>query len=115
MNLKSSIICLHISAVLYVLVGGGILYVSIFVIGFDAMMLMMQKILFGIEIITCFVLAGFIEIVVRGLKRHKYWAWIASIIIFGIYIPSIFIVLGIIGLIGILKQDTKKIFVQQEQ
>src|SRR5512145_3488802 len=32
-----------------------------------------------------------IELVIQGLKRYKYWSWIAGLCIAGLYIPSLFL------------------------
>ncbi len=60
-------------------------------------------IMFGIGMITAW--AIFVEIVIKGLKNGKKWAWIMGIVISAIQIPSILIVLGIIGLITLLDKD----------
>lgn len=54
--------------------------------------------------------AVFIEIVVRGLDRGKFWAWVAALCISGLYIPSLFLPLGLMALIGLLDQDTRAAF-----
>lgn len=50
----------------------------------------------------CLVLIVGIEIVVAGLHRRRYWAWIAGICIFGMYASSLFLPLGAFGLWGLL-------------
>ena len=52
----------------------------------------------------------FVEYVTKELKKNKFWAWIVAIIISGIYIPSIFIILGIIGLLGLVHKNTRTAF-----
>lgn len=52
----------------------------------------------------------FIECVIRGLKQSRYWAWIAGIIVAGIYTPSLFLPLGILGLVGLLDRETREHF-----
>ena len=47
----------------------------------------------------------FIEIVINGLKKRKKWTWFASLILCGIYIPSAFIILGIVGLIPLIDKN----------
>ena len=65
--------------------------------------LSLLMIMFGIGMITAW--AIFVEIVIKGLKNGKKWAWIMGIVISAIQIPSIFIVLGIIGLITLLDKE----------
>ena len=55
----------------------------------------------------------FVEIVIKGLKDNKFWAWVSGLIICGFYIPSLFIILGIIGLIGLLNKEVRKDFLKK--
>ena len=103
-KLNKTIIILHISAVIYFLLGIAFLtilpkYVYIAGASFVA--------LFSIGI------GVFVEIVVNGLKNNKFWAWVAGLIICGLYVPSFFIILGIIGLIGLLDKDVRKDFLKK--
>jgi hypothetical protein len=34
----------------------------------------------------------FVEIVINGLKKNKFWAWIAGLILCGGYVPSLFVI-----------------------
>lgn len=114
-SLNSALICLRISEGLYLL----------FAILFGALGTMGN--LFGEKptsqgeyfyilgftiffVFLCLGMAVFIEIVCRHLKQGKYWAWIAGLILCGIYVPSLFIVLGIVGLIGLLKPEVRAYF-----
>ena len=55
----------------------------------------------------------FVEIVIKSLKNNKFWAWVAGLIICGLYVPSLFIILGIIGLVGLLDKDVRKDFLKR--
>lgn len=55
--------------------------------------------------VFCAGLGIFVQFIIRGLKKTKYWAWIAGLIITGLYIPSLFIILGIIGILGLLDKS----------
>lgn len=110
-KLNKTIIVLHISAVIYLLAGVMLLIFSFF----------LPSVLDGEPFFkTTFVLSAvlsiafgiFVEIVIKSLKKHKFWAWITGIIICGLYIPSIFIILGIIGLVGLLNKDVRTDFVK---
>lgn len=46
----------------------------------------------------------------RGLVAKKYWAWVAGIIVSGMYTFSLFFPLGIMGLVGLLKRETRQDF-----
>jgi hypothetical protein len=51
-----------------------------------------------------------IEIVAIGLNRRKFWAWIAGLCIFGMYVPSLFLPLGALGLWGLLDPGSRAEF-----
>jgi hypothetical protein len=63
-----AIVCLHISAVLYLLVGLMLVLVADEAAGGAAICLL----------VFCVALAGGIEVVVSGLHQRKFWAWIAA-------------------------------------
>jgi len=105
-------VCFHISAVLYVLFG---------ILAFAMFAFLMPSIepdfpsdvgwIFGIlMLLLCILLAIGIEVVTWGLRNLQYWAWVTGIVISAIYIPSIFLVFGILGLIGLLNSDTQAAF-----
>jgi hypothetical protein len=97
--------CLHISAALYLVVG--LLMFWLFSqddqSGFGMA--------FGIGMfIFCLALIVGIEAVAAGLRRRKFWAWIAGLCIFGLYAPSIFLPLGALGLWGLLDAGSRAEF-----
>jgi len=49
----------------------------------------------------------FMFIIKRSLKKGKYWAWIAGIIVSGLMCTNITIVFGIPSLMGLLAKETK--------
>ncbi len=55
-------------------------------------------------------IVALIELVIRGLKAHKSWAWVLSIILGGIYFFSIYLPLGAIILWGVLSKESKVLF-----
>ncbi|MBS3097862.1 hypothetical protein J4209_03665 [Candidatus Woesearchaeota archaeon] len=116
-ELKKTIVVFHISAVLYFLMGFAALIALVFsLINFisDAGLESLFFLFYSLILLAIGVGFGvFVEIVVKGLKRGKFWAWVAGIAISGLYIPSLFIVLGIIGLLGLLNENTMKVFVKK--
>ncbi len=117
-GLWTAIVCLRISEVLYILLA--LLFGTFGTMGdlFGEKPTSQGEYFYilGFTIFFVFLSLGmavFIEVVCRHLKQGKYWAWIAGLILCGIYVPSLFIVLGIIGLIGLLKPETRKYFEAQ--
>jgi len=99
-KLKKTIVVLHISAVIYFLLAISLITVLAPYLPGRYSSIAGFVIIWGI----------FIEVVIKGLKDNKYWAWIAGIIISGLQIPSILIILGIIGLIGLVDKETRDAF-----
>ncbi|MEQ1905862.1 MAG: hypothetical protein ABL888_16860 [Pirellulaceae bacterium] len=89
--------CLHISAALYVIVG--LLMFPLFMLD-DLTRLGLPLAVAGL--LFCLALVVGIEFVVNGLRRRKFWAWVAGLCIFGVYLPSLFLPLGALGLWGLL-------------
>ena len=59
-----------------------------------------------------FVLGYFFQKVNSGLRQDKYWAWISAIILSGMMSFSLFFILGVIGLMGLLSKETRQHFNQ---
>ncbi len=98
MGKKSSIVCLHIIAIL------DLLYLLI--VRFAGFQLLELKVVVTVYVIT--IISA--EIIARGLKKDKYWGWLAAIIFFALNTISLFIVVSIIGLIGLFKKETRAIY-----
>ena len=113
-RLQMTIICLHISAGLYIAIAlGVVLFLYLYIKNpeaippDDAAILSVAGVLVAVMSIA---MAAFIEIVIADLRRLRYWAWIAGLIICGIYVPSLFAVLGVLGLLGLLDVETQAAF-----
>jgi hypothetical protein len=106
-----ALVCLHISAVIYLILGLGCL-VLFRVTGFyqedgDRVL----AVVFAVVMLTvCVALAIGIEAVAFGLRRRKFWAWVAGLCIFGLYVPSLFLPLGALGLWGLLDPGSRAAF-----
>lgn len=106
-TLNKTIICFRISAVIYFLMGLGAWAVLPLVL--------VYKLSMGLgELIIIMGIGGFsillgvgVEVVIWHLKRGKNWAWVAGICLAGIYIPSAFLPLGILALLGLLDAPSK--------
>lgn len=101
-----SIVCLHISAVLYGIVGVGMMTLIVLTNQEDA-----ARTLVGVVLLVfCLLLSVGVEAVVYGLKRRRFWAWVAALCIFGVFVPSVFLPLGALGLWGLLDRDSRQEF-----
>jgi len=105
-----AVVCLHISAVLYLLVG--ILPLLFFFLSEDtsgAEATLGIALSIGLLVLCLALIAG-VEFVASGLRRRKFWAWIAGLCIFAIYLPTLFLPLGAIGLWGLLDTGSRREF-----
>jgi hypothetical protein len=101
--------CLHVSAAIYVALG--IASPWLFAWAFD------QEpdgpgrrwgiaVGVGVLVFSLALVAG-IELVALGLRRRRFWAWVAGLCIFGVYAPSLFLPLGALGLWGLLDAGSR--------
>lgn len=110
-KLKFVTIPLRISSVIYLLIG--LLYGAalLFLPGSFWDMPQDEFIIVAITgvmtIVLCFSFLIFIELVIYFLKKGAYWAWIAAICLAGLYLPSIFLLLGVFMLVGALDEEVK--------
>ncbi|MBU1119185.1 hypothetical protein KKH43_04865 [Patescibacteria group bacterium] len=108
-GLKKTIVSFHISAILYFMVA--VLFLILFIVFLgqgDESTAIAFPMLLGV--VLSIAVGIFLEFVISALKKQKYWAWIAGIVISIIFIPSAFIILGIVALIGLLDENTRKAF-----
>ena len=106
-RIRLAIIALRISEGLYVLIA---LCLPAVALSFPDVQ---EQLPIWIGICTGLLTIGFavlIEIVVRALNRRRFWAWVAGLCISGLYIPSLFLPLGIMGLIGLLDPVSRAAF-----
>lgn len=65
----------------------------------------------GVGVLSfCAVLVAGIELVAHGLRKRRFWAWVAGLCIFGVYLPSLFLPLGALGLWGLLDAGSQRVF-----
>jgi len=97
-------VMLHLSVFLYVIIGAVCL-----VIAGTADSSFEQAALTALAG-SCFLLALGVEVVAYGVHRRRYWGWIAGLCVFGVYVPSLFLPLGILGLWGLLDRSSRQVF-----
>lgn len=99
--------CLHISAALYLALGFGM---GPLLTWLDEGEGELPAFLGTFLLVFCLILAGGIEVVAHGIRRRKFWAWVAGLCIFGLYLPSLFLPLGALGLWGLLDAGSRAEF-----
>lgn len=124
-SLKLAIVCLRISAIIYWLLGIICLFAPLlFIVSYIFFNFLPPDLedlgpvggLVAATLMSWFVAfwgiapALFIEFIIHGLKQNKYWAWVSGLIMCGIYVPSGFMILGVLGLVGLLNQAVIKQF-----
>lgn len=50
----------------------------------------------------------FNEFIIHFIKKGAFWAWVAGLCMAGLYIPSIFLPLGIFMLLGLIDPETNE-------
>lgn len=108
-RIRMAIVCLHVSSILYVLFA--IVFPLLFFLMPEddtppAFRIVLAVLLGGIGLV-CAIGA---EVVAWGLGRRRYWAWIAGLCVFGLYTPSLFLPLGVLGLWGLLDSGSQEVF-----
>jgi hypothetical protein len=95
--------CLHASAVIYVVLG---LLAPIVVspghVGSHSVA--------AIFFVFCMAMAVGVEFVAEGLRRRRFWAWVVGLCIFALYVSSLFLPLGVLGLWGLLDAGSRAEF-----
>jgi hypothetical protein len=104
-RIQMAVVCLHLSALIYILIGIGLCVILAMennansLIGFSICLFTMIGALVSV-----------IEVIAYGLTQRKFWAWVAGLIVFGIYVPSLFLPLGALGLWGLLDENSRREF-----
>ena len=101
-----AIVSLHLGAALYVCAGA---LFAIWVYGSDVE-LPRTKMVLPVFLVLVLAIAIGIELVAFGLYRRKFWAWVAGLCIFGLFLPTVFFVLGALGLWGLLDPRSRAAF-----
>ena len=99
-----SIVCLRISSVLYMLAA---LWAVAMIPTQDSAPVASVEV---VVIAVCLTMVIGIEWVARALRKRRLWAWIAALAIFALYIPSIFLPLGALGMWGLLNAGSRAAF-----
>ncbi len=112
-KLRLVTIPLHISTVIYAILGIGVLIFWIFaglsgdtIYSDPAEKIFMN--IYGFFMVTlCALMVVVIELAAWALKEGKFWGWVLSIAIAGLYAPSGFILFGVAMFFGLLADPVK--------
>lgn len=102
-RLNMALWCLHIAAIIYLALA---ILLPMIVAEMPGML---EYVIFGG---VCGGIAVINWVVAWGITRRYYWAWIAGIVVFAIYAPSLFFILGGLGLWGLLDEGSRAQFRQ---
>ena len=58
----------------------------------------------------CIVLAIVARRLMHALRQRKRWAWIAAAVLFVLFLPTVFLPLGLVGLFGLMSKGTRAQF-----
>lgn len=103
-KIQTAIICLRISQVVYLLLGMGVPLLSS-QSGEPVAFVVFISVMTGVCLLAMIV--G-LEILINGLKKRRKWSWITGLIVFGLYAPSLFLPLGVMGLWAMLNAGTQQ-------
>lgn len=98
--------CLHLGAAIYVLLGLIAVALSYTPAYSDEIPVVLGRIVLAFSV---GIAVGF-EAVAWGLRRSRFWAWVAGLCIFALFVPSPFLPLGVVGLWAILSPGTRTSF-----
>jgi hypothetical protein len=59
---------------------------------------------------VCSIFALAVEVTVLGLKKRKFWAWVAGLCLCAVYTLSVLLPLGALGLWGLLASGSRRDF-----
>ena len=105
-RIRIATICLHISSAIYLIAAFAFLGYS----RSPAQPTKLPSEAGLVGCILCIASAAGIELVARGLRRRRYWAWVAGVCILTLYVPTVFLPLGAIGLWALLAPATRALF-----
>jgi len=105
-RLESVDVCLHIAAYLYAFLGIALLGYAVNQPA-QAQSADPEAFMLAILAVLSFVFAALPAIIAWGLRRRRFWAWVSGVILFGIYLPTVFLPLGVIGLRGLLNAGSR--------
>ena len=104
-----ALVCLHISALLYLLLG----LASPLLLTLDDTGSAGGAAATGASVVLfifCALIAVGVEIVAYGIHKRRFWGWVAGLVVFGIYLPSLFMPLGALEFWGLLASGSRAEF-----
>jgi hypothetical protein len=91
---------------------GVLLFVLDYLGGFASYEFFVYSVIFWGVIIL---MIGITELIIYGLKRKSFYAWVGGIMLSGLYIPSLYLPLGVLALVGLLNENVRSEFLHKEK
>ena len=106
-SLRWTTVSFHVSAVIFFLCGLSLFVFDATFPGSDGATLA-AKVILGVLGLGFIVLAFGVEVLVSRLKTARKWAWFVGLLLAILYAVSLFLPLGVFGLIGLLSERTRR-------
>lgn len=104
---RLAIVSLQISAMLFVFAAVLLAMAPFFTSRLDVSEHVLRTGMIWLIAALVIALAAWTFVVAQGLVNRKRWAWISAIVLFVLYVPSVFLPLGVLGLFGALSKGTR--------
>lgn len=110
-----ALVCLHISALLYLLLGlASPIALPILLTSDDAGNETGADVVATCagfcSLVFCLLIAAAVEVVAYSIYQRRFWGWVVGLILFGIYATSLLFPLGVLGLWGLLATGSRAEF-----
>jgi cytochrome bd-type quinol oxidase subunit 2 len=103
-------ISLHISAVFYMIAGALLVLAPFARDSATTAEVTLHSSIIWLLAVLAFALAALARVLIRALRQRKRWAWITATVLFTLYLPTVFLPLGAVGLFGLLSEGTRAQF-----
>jgi hypothetical protein len=98
---------IRISLIIYYLIMVGSLLLAVLATGESEQE---TRFVFGFLFVFLVAFAVFLEALIVSLRKRKFWSWVAGLIVGALYVPSLFLPMGIMILVGLLAEGSRNEF-----
>lgn len=107
---RLAIVALRLSAVFCIVAGVTLALAALAPRDALSEALAQQRAILWLPAVLCFALAFGVRAVVQALRMSKPWAWRAALLLCVLYLPTLFVPLGALGLFALLSAGTRARF-----